>query len=224
MNETFGRDVDVNLRKVFGSYFTKMSETYKQIVNENTVEFGPGEEDNYKYYYKRTLHIFPKATFLATSRPDSFLWEDETVLADNKLFLQGDGHIERIFFLPSQNHLRHPDVQEMLKKHHKMKVNVYTAVGVPKQQQRLILVEKEGRIAWEMLYNDQRQLISAKVTTNQQKVKYYCEIFEDLCYQSCKYTLQIERGQKIYDTSEVMITVEESVSKIVMADSKDGEE
>jgi hypothetical protein len=179
MSISLKQQVDSNLWKVFERYLTGMPEDFKRVVKENTIKFETENEEAFKYYYKLTLQKYPKATFLATSRPDSFLWKDNRVLDDTERFIRKGGKIIRIFFLNSNDELIKPEVQEVLEKQYKIQVEVYIAINVPTLDQILIAVESNSKIAWETRYNEQLQLTSAKATTNQQKTKEYYTKFKD---------------------------------------------
>lgn len=75
--------VDSNLQAVFGVYCEEIVEDLANIVDEKTIRFE--DKDKFKHYYKLTLQTYPKATFLATSRPNSYyLWKGKSVLERNK--------------------------------------------------------------------------------------------------------------------------------------------
>jgi hypothetical protein len=177
--------VDSSLRKVFAErYLKKMPEIFDDIVKRNSIKFDREEQEEYKYYNRRTLECFPKASFLATSRPASFLWKDKKVLHNQKEFIRQGGRIIRIFFLESIDDLDSQDIQEELETQRKVLdeqceigVEVYTVINVHKIRQEYFMVDDKSKIAWIAEYDENQEFKLGEATTNQQKTKKYLTDF-----------------------------------------------
>ena len=195
------KQVDPSLRKVFAErYLTKLPEIFDDIVKRNSIKFDREEQEEYKYYNRHTLECFPKATFLATSRPASFLWKDKRVLRDQKQFIRQGGTIIRIFFLESYDNLGPQDAQAELEKQRKVLeeqceigVVVYTAIDVHKIQQEYFMVDNKGKIGWVAEYDENQEFKSGYVTTDQQKTKKYRTDFDSLKKQARQYPPTIKQ-------------------------------
>ncbi len=170
--------VDFSLRKVFAErYLKKMPEIFDDIVKRNSIKFDREDHESYKYYNRHTLICFPKATFLATSRPLSFLWKDKKVLDDQELFIKRGGKIIRIFFLESYNDLGSQEIKDVLEKQRQIGVDVYIAKHLHYIEKDYFMVEDKGKIAWAVEYNEDQEFKLGEATTDLQKTKKYCTDF-----------------------------------------------
>lgn len=172
------KQVDSSLRKVFAErYLTKMVHSFDDIMKRNSIKFDIEDHESYKYYNRHTLICFPKATFLATSRPLSFLWKDKKVLDDQELFIKRGGKIIRIFFLESNNDISSQEIKDVLEKQRQIGVDVYIAKHLHYIEKDYFMVEDKGKIAWAVEYNEDQEFKLGEATTDLQKTKKYCTDF-----------------------------------------------
>jgi len=173
--------VDANFKKIFESHLKQIAKDFESFVKNHTITFETLNEQAYTVYYRSTLEEYPRATFLGTSWPDSFLWKDphHRALDDNDRFInQQHGHIKRIFFVESKD-LDSKHFRMLLARHFGIGIEVYTVMDVPEPRRRYILVDGKGRIAWQSEFDDRSKLRSAEATTKA-KANEYLTFFNEL--------------------------------------------
>ncbi len=172
--------IDFELRKlVDDDFFLEKLEALKVAIKESKVQVNSIYE--MRYYFKRTLQRYPRATFLCTQCPAIFdLWDDKYIKDSMASFIQSGGRIEQFLFVKDAQELASEQIQEMIKSWRAIGVQVHivnSSVSTAVMQKNLF-VESKGRIAWEIYKNSEH--LSATVTTDKKQASDYRRIFDKL--------------------------------------------
>ena len=108
--------------------------------------------DSFKEFYKQILILTPRSTFYATSLgTEGFFWDDKEEIEVDSIewhtqrYIELHGTIRRTFFV-EQRPSEHESA--VIDRHSAMGVRVLTKL--PPSQRRLILVESNGLVGWEL--------------------------------------------------------------------------
>jgi hypothetical protein len=158
-------NVNANLRMVCDESLETWANNIEMAVSQQKVRI---EERDFVHYYKETLRKYAGAEFYATSVcSEDHLWastEIESTEIEKAIeeFTNGGGKMTRIFFMRERDVVNGNGI---LEKQLHMKVKVYTIDirEVRNQHLKLFLVDKDGRIAWDVTHSNQ-QLIGVGET------------------------------------------------------------
>ena len=173
--------INPRLKLVFGEHITELLINIQSAIKEQKIRLD--DMELFRYFYKRTLEVYPKATFYATSIPSQkYFWKNkssEQAIAD---FIANGGKMKRVFFLNSTVEAASIEEKEILNDQIEIGVEVYVTYSpnVPKRLKKFFLTEKEGQIAWEALIGPSREIIEVMATSNEDKTKEYVDIFDEL--------------------------------------------
>lgn len=175
------KQLDPNLEIVFGEHVLNLISGVESAVKSKQIKLH--DVDLFRYFYRKTLEKYPKAIFYATSLPyKQYFWKDESTIRAMTRFIENKGSFKRIFFVSNTLELDELEVQEVLTEQQKSKIDVYTTVvkNVPKNFNKLFVVESKGRIAWEVFVDSSREIVSVIATSDPKETESYLRIFNEL--------------------------------------------
>lgn len=174
--------IDPNLlRALKDDYFLDVIEFLQTAIKESKVQVN--DIARLRYYYIRTMHCYPKATFLSSnSSAISYLWEDHAIEDATAVFIRNGGKMKRIILVKDNQELASQELQEKVERQRKIGVQIYIVNGnaTPADLKKNFLVESKGKIAWEMQVDHGDHVGASTVTTNKRVTSGYCRIFEKL--------------------------------------------
>lgn len=173
--------LDPNLNIIFGEHISDLLTNVERALKKRTFEFH--DIDLFRYFYKRTLEAYPRATFLATSLPYSrYFWKNQMIEQAITRFIAGGGKMKRVFFISRPEELEDNEVKEILSTQVGMGVDVYVADAriVPASLKRFFVVETKGRIAWEVFIGPDERIVTIVATSEPTNVKKYMSMYEEL--------------------------------------------
>jgi hypothetical protein len=186
----FQGQMDPALRLVFGDHISKLLRGVETAVTNHVVVLDEGAM--LPGFYELTLRAFPGASFSATSVPSKGdFWGNQAIIEAITAFIRNGGKMRRIFFIHDSNQLKEPEVKEVLDTQRRMGVTVYLARGdktpIPSRLHRLLLVEDQGRIGWEVEVDERGLMKRVEATSDSNTISEYQEVFNELLKQSEKH-------------------------------------
>jgi len=175
------KQLDPNLEVVFGEHVLNLISGVESAVKSKQINLY--DVDLFRYFYRKTLEKYPKATFYATSLPyKQYFWKDTATIHAMAKFIEDKGKFKRIFFVSDSLELETSEVQEILNEQQRLKIETYTAISknIPKNLNKLFVVESQGKIAWEALVDASREITSVIATSDPEKTGQYLRIFNEL--------------------------------------------
>jgi ubiquinone/menaquinone biosynthesis C-methylase UbiE len=189
-------DIDPRLQKLVGGEIGKFIDRINKLLTENSFELNNVED--FRGFYVKTLRNYPGREFWATSIPSKkFFWRDDEVEEAIAQFIKNGGKMKRIFFVDSDEHLNNPEVQKVLARQDEIKVEVsYVNVNeISPDLAHVFMVEKEGEIAWEVIFRRSDETItSVSVIAGTKHTEKYIRDFEILSPQPCVH--RYRRGRR----------------------------
>jgi len=180
IDEKLLEQIDPELRKlVEDGYFLNLLEELQLAIKESKIQVNSIQQ--MRSYLIRTLHRYPRATFLCTQYPAAFnLWEDKPIEEAITSFIQSGGKIEQFLFVKDSQELASQKIQDMIRHREAIGVQVHivnSSVSTTELKKNLF-VESKGRIAYEIHKNSRH--LSATITINKQLANSYRRVFEKL--------------------------------------------
>jgi hypothetical protein len=175
------KHLDPNLDMIFGEHISDLLTNVEHAIKDRTFEFH--DMDLFRYFYKRTLEVYPRTTFLATSLPyQRYFWKNQPMEQAIARFINSGGKMKRIFFIANEEELNNEEVKEILSAQVKLGVDTYIVDirMVPAQLRRFFLVEAEGKIAWEVFIGPDHRIVRIEATSDPSKTEKFNMIFQDL--------------------------------------------
>lgn len=173
--------LDPNLEVIFGEHISDLLTSVERAVKRRTFEFH--DIDLFRYFYKRTLEAYPRATFLATSLPyQKYFWKNQPIEQAMARFINGGGKIKRIFFVSRPEELDDNEVREILSTQVGIGIEVYIANAqtAPAHLRRFFFVESKGRIAWEVFIGPDNRIVSVVATSEPSDTEKYARMYKEL--------------------------------------------
>ncbi|MEO0853827.1 MAG: nucleotide-binding protein, partial [Cyanobacteria bacterium J06648_11] len=128
----------------------------------------------FEQLYMGVIREHPTATFLCTSLPyRQYFWKKGKTFKAIQEFLCQGGRMQRVFFLKKPELLQDSEVQEILSEQKEMDVDVLVTDRLPEEDQKLFLVEQQGRIAWEVETRATLRIDSVYVTEHKKTIDEY---------------------------------------------------
>lgn len=175
------KQLDPNLDAVFGEHISDLLASIESAVKKRTFAFH--DVDLFRYFYKRTLEVYPRATFLATSLPyQRYFWKNQPIEQAIARFIASGGRMKRIFFIGTPEELDNNEVKEILSIQCEIGVEVYIAdaEAVPAHLRRFFLVEDKGRVAWEVFIGPDNRIVNIVATSDPSATRKYRRMFQEL--------------------------------------------
>ncbi len=173
------------LHNVLGdAFFSDMLHALQTTMKEGKIQFN--DLTNFRCFFMRILQAHPGAAFCATnSLATSHLWNERGMKEALKVFIRDGGTIEQIFFVKSLEEIASSAVETILDSLQEIgiKMSIASNEQIPAGCERLFLVESTGKVAWELLVDDQGHM-GFVITTDQQATANYCQIFDQLKQQA----------------------------------------
>jgi hypothetical protein len=174
--------IDPPLKKVFSPHIDDLLAHSELAISGQKIQLSG--IDNFRYYYRRTLEEFPKATFLATSLPNSkYFWKNPDTEQAIENFINKGGKMKRIFYCTRPFDDLDDEALHIIQKQINMKVEVYvtSARNVPQYfRGRFFLTEEHGAIAWEVALGSEGEIINFTATTRQDDTNQYVATFKEI--------------------------------------------
>jgi len=173
--------LDPNLDIIFGEHISDLLASIEHAVKRRTFEFH--DIDLFRYFYKRTLEAYPRATFLATSLPyQKYFWKNQPMEQAMARFITSGGKIKRVFFISCPEELDDSEVKEILSAQVELGVEVYIADAriTPAHLRRFFVVETKGRIAWEVFIGPDNRIVSVVATSDSTATEKYARMYKEL--------------------------------------------
>ncbi|MDZ7336121.1 MAG: hypothetical protein ONB32_13300 [candidate division KSB1 bacterium] len=173
--------LDPNLDVIFGEHISDLLTSVERAITRRTFEFH--DIDLFRYFYKRTLEAYPRATFLATSLPyQRYFWKNQPMEQAMARFIAGGGKIKRVFFISRPEELDNDEVKEILSTQVKLGVETYVADArvTPAHLRRFFVVETKGRIAWEVFIGPDNRIVSVVATSEPTETEKYARMYKEL--------------------------------------------
>ena len=169
------------LHNVLGdAFFSDMLHVLQTTMKEGKIHFN--DLTNFRSFFMRMLQAHPGATFRATnSLATSHLWNERSMKEALKAFTRGGGTIEQLFFVKNLEELTSHEVKTILDSLQEIgiEMSVVSNEQIPVGCERLFLVEATGKVAWELLVDEQGHM-GFVITTDQQATADYAQVFDQL--------------------------------------------
>lgn len=173
--------LDPNLDVIFGEHISDLLTNVERAVRRQTFEFH--DIDLFRYFYKRTLEAYPRATFLATSLPyQKYFWKNQPMEQAMARFISSGGKMKRVFFISRPEELDDTEVKEILSTQVGLGIETYItdARVVPAHLRRFFMVEAEGRIAWEVFIGPDNRIVRVVATSDPKETEKYARMYKEL--------------------------------------------
>lgn len=175
------KQVDPNLEAVFGEQISNLLASVERALKERSIQLE--DVDLFRYFYKRTLEQYPRATFFATSLPyQRYFWKNQPIEQAIAHFIAGGGKMKRLFFLNEAKDLNNEEVKEILATQCNIGVEVYVVElsNVPLYLRRFFLVDSKERIAWETFAGPDHRIVRVVATSHPESTKNFVRMFKEL--------------------------------------------
>jgi len=178
---TLKTTADPHLTSVAGDHISALIDKMVRVYEEKTIQLD--DIELFRTIYKATLQKFKGNTFLATSIPDSeFFWRNRSIESSIAAFIRSGGTMSRIFFIESQDDLRSPEVQKILRIQQKLGVQVHTTSihEIPLNLQRFVFADRHRKIGWEPIRGPDNRIKSIEITADEGTISSYLRLFDQL--------------------------------------------
>jgi hypothetical protein len=175
------KQIDPNLEVVFGEHISDLLANVERTLKERTIQLH--DVDLFRYFYKRTLERYSRATFLATSLPyQRYFWKNQPMEQAIAQFVAGRGTMKRIFFISDPEELNYEEIKEVLSIQCNIGVEVYItdARKAPPHLSKYFVVDTRERIAWEVFVGPTNEIVNILATSDPKSTKKYLRIFQEL--------------------------------------------
>lgn len=191
--------LDKNLEIVYGDMISDSISNFERALRERTIHFN--DLELFRYLYKRTLEKYPRASFLATSLPyERFFWKNQMMEDAIRNFIDEGGTMKRIFFVKNLEELDDEEVSQVIAAQCSIGVEVYVTVKdkIPRNLRKIFVVDKEKRIAWEVIVDQDSEITEVTATSNSLFIDEYIQCFESLLgsTSTTKMVTQICKGRQ----------------------------
>lgn len=174
------RTLDAKIDRIVGPYIDEHIQVLDGVFHRKTIEM---DKRKFLVMYRDTLKSFPACEIFATSYPSArYFWKDSETERAMGTFITNGGLMTRIFFLDRLSELEDDETKAILQRQKNMNVSVHTLVvdDVPRDWQRVFLVEGEGRIGWELTLSRQLDIEKAVIYWDPGKTKELRSLFDKL--------------------------------------------
>lgn len=173
--------MDENLIEVFGEHISGLLQSIEMASKNKEIRLH--DMELFRYFYKRTLDVFPKSEFLATSIPSkNYFWKNNSSEDGIRNFIENGGKMRRVFFIDVPLNELEEDAKEIIQTQLDIGVETYiTQVSnTPNRLRKFFFVDNAERIAWEVFIGASNDMISIIMTSDKARNKEYKKIFDSL--------------------------------------------
>ena len=175
------QQIDPELLKVLkNEYFLDVIEFLRVAIKENRVPLN--DMVRFRHYYIRTLHCYPRSTFLSTLPSTGItFWEDKIIVKATANFIRNGGKMRHIIQVKDAQELALSDMQAVADRLSQIGVQVQFVIAdtLTGDLKKNFAVESHGKIACEMHVHS-GHVVSGAITTNRHLTDSYRRIFEKL--------------------------------------------
>lgn len=172
--------VDADLRNVCSDYFYRLNSSISCLKDGNVLIYG---RENLRPCYNKTLEMYPKSTFYATSiASEAYFWTPGTYENSVKAFIDTHGRMERIFFVEHDAQRLSDEEMRVIKKHLELGVKIFV-IGenhAPHGSSEFFLVESKGKIAWRSEIGGNKVIHTSTASSNPEFTRHFVKSYLDL--------------------------------------------